>query len=163
MTYHEYNSSLMADLITHLLTISKLDKSDKMDCSFWSTFGVPPHPAAMVHTMSSHHDKGEHEERHKTSEQLTPDLIILHFPFLPWGWAGQQLLALWDKHSQQSSLVDVFMDCSCVEASPTHNSCLLHGRYMFQTPLTISNQYREGEWWVTLLASPLKAVWTLLP
>lgn len=70
----------MADLITHLLTISKLDKSEKMDCSFWSTFGVPPRPVPMAHTEPSLHDKGEHEETHETSWAADPNLIILHFP-----------------------------------------------------------------------------------
>lgn len=58
--------------------------------------------------------------------------------------------------------VDGFMDCSCVEAFPTHSSCLLHGCYMFKTLLSSPNQYREGGWWDILLPSPLKAVLTLL-
>lgn len=158
----------MADLITHLLTRSKLDKSDKMDCSFWSTFGVPPHPVPMVHAGSSHHDKGEHEERHKTSWAADPwpqnsPFSLFHCCLLLcsllWVWAWQKLLSLWEKHFTP---VDVFMGCSCVEAFPTHNSCLLHGCYMFKALLNSPNQYREGEWWVFLLPSPLKAVLTPL-
>lgn len=163
----------MADLITHLLTISKLDKSDKMDCSFWSTFGEPPHPVEWfklsLHTMIRVNMKRDM----KPLEQLTPDLIILHFPSstaascsAPCLGLGMAVASFFMRQALPADLSCGpwwFMDCSCVEAFPTHSSCLLHGCYMFKTLLSSPSQCREGEWWVILLPSPLKAVLTLLP